>query len=172
VVAELVAVLHELTDHVWVSRDLAADDEKGRGNVLCAQHGGDLGRPARVGAVVEGQRDASPRRRLARDEPVADGSQDRPQSGERRGAVRVVRLRARPDRVRREPFEEDQRRDDNQAEAEQPPVGRRAPDPPPAERAQGFFLWPGRVVVVAAVVVVECRTCPGAVTDLPGEVAV
>jgi hypothetical protein len=51
----------------------------------------------------------------------------------------VVRLGARADRVRREPLEEDQRGDDQQAEAEQPPVRGRAPDAAPAKRAQGFF---------------------------------
>jgi hypothetical protein len=91
-----------------------------------------------------------------------------------------VRLGARADRVRREAFEEDQRGDDQQAEAEQPPVGRRAPNAATAERAQGFFLWPdpwpgtvttpGTVatVVVGVVVVVVARfPCPGALADLP-----
>jgi hypothetical protein len=52
--------------------------------------------------------------------------------------VRVVRLGARTDRVRCEAFEEDERGDDEQAEAEQPPVSGWTPDAAPAERAQGF----------------------------------
>ncbi len=70
----------------------------------------------------------------------------------------VVRLGARADRVGREAFEEDQCRDDEQAEAEQPPVRRWTPDAAAAECAQGFFacpsFLPGTVVVVAVVVVV------------------
>jgi hypothetical protein len=50
-----------------------------------------------------------------------------------------VRLGACTDRVRREAFEEDERGDDEQAEAEQPPVGGGTPHAAPAERAQGFF---------------------------------
>ena len=85
----------------------------------------------------------------------------------------VVRLRACADRVRCEALEEDQRGDDEQAEAEQPPVGRWAPDAAPAERAQGFFacpsFLPGTVVVVGVVVVF---VCPRASADLPRLVVV
>jgi hypothetical protein len=105
----------------------------------CAQHRRDLRCPARVGPVVERQRYAASGRRLAGDELLADRGQDRPLSGERSGAVYVVRLAARTDRVRREALEEDERGDDQQAEAEQPPVSGWAPEAAPAERAQGFF---------------------------------
>jgi hypothetical protein len=89
--------------------------------------------------------------------------------------VGVVRLGARADRVRREALEEDQGGDDEQAEAEQSPVRRWAPDAAaPGGRAQGFFpcpsFLPGTVVVVAVVVVVVvvvCLTWPGAAADLP-----
>jgi hypothetical protein len=86
--------------------------------------------------------------------------------------VDVVRLRARADRVRREALEEDQRGDDEEAEAQQPPMCWWAPDAAPAGRAQGFFpcpsFLPGTVVVVAVVVVVVvCLTWPGAAVDLP-----
>jgi hypothetical protein len=91
--------------------------------------------------------------------------------------VGVVRLGARADRVRREALEEDQGGDDEQAEAEQPPVRRWAPDAAPAGRAQGFFpcpsFLPGTVVVVAVVVVVVvCLTWPGATADLPRVVVI
>jgi hypothetical protein len=82
-------------------------------------------------------------------------------------------LGAGADRVRREALEEDECGDDEQTEAEQPPVGRRAPDAAPAQRAQGFFpcpsFLPGTVVVVAVVVVVvvDRLAWPGAVTDFP-----
>jgi len=83
--------------------------------------------------------------------------------------VDVVRLGARTDRVRRETLEEDERGDDQQAEAEQPPVGGWAPDAAPARRAQGFFPCPSAlpgtvatVVVAVVVVVVVCFTWPGA----------
>lgn len=89
-----------------------------------------------------------------------------------------MRLGARSDRVRRESLEEDERREDEQAEREQPPVRGRAPEPVSVERAQGFFPRPrplpgtvATVVVVGAVVVVRL-SCPGAALDLPGEVAV
>ncbi len=109
-----------------------------------------------------------------RDEFAADGSQDRSQPGEWRRTVCVVRLGARTDRVRREALEDDERGNDKQTKAEQPPVRRRAPDAPPAERAQGFcpIFLPGTVVVVAAVVVCVCLTCPGAATDFPRVVEV
>ena len=93
--------------------------------------------------------------------------------------MRVVRLGAGADRVRPKALEEDERGDDQQAEAEKSPVGRRAPKAATADRAQGFFPWPdplpgtvmmpGTVatVVVAAVVVVARFTCPGALADLP-----
>ena len=90
----------------------------------------------------------------------------------------VVRLAARADRVGRESLEEDQYRENEQAEPEQPPVGRRAPEPMPAGRPQGFFprrtRLPGTVVIVVVVgaVVVTRLTCPGVAPDLPGEVAV
>jgi hypothetical protein len=89
----------------------------------------------------------------------------------------VVRLGARTDRVRREALEEDERGDDEQAEAEQPPVSRWAPDAAPAERAQGFFPCPSDLpgtvaTVVVAVVVVVRFTRPGATVDLPGDVVV
>jgi hypothetical protein len=41
--------------------------------------------------------------------------------------------------VRRKTLEDDERGDDQQAEAEQPPVRGRAPDATPAGRPQGFF---------------------------------
>jgi hypothetical protein len=178
VVADLVAVAHQLTDNVGMPRDLTADDEERCADVRGAQHGGDLRCPARVGPVVERQRHAPPGRRLARDELAADRSQDRPQSRERRRSVDVVRLGARTDRVRRETFEEDERGDDQQAEAEQSPVGGWAPDAAPVRRAQGFFPCPSAlpgtvatVVVVAVVVVVVVRfACPGATADFPRSV--
>jgi hypothetical protein len=95
--------------------------------------------------------------------------------------VDVVRLGARADRVRREALEEDQGGDDEQAEAEQSPMRRWAPDAAaPAGRAQGFFpcpsFLPGTVVVVAVVVVVVvvvvCLTWPGATADLPRVVVI
>jgi hypothetical protein len=91
--------------------------------------------------------------------------------------VDVVRLGARANRVRREALEEDQRGDDEEAEAQEPPVRRGAPDAAPGRRAQGFFpcpsFLPGTVVVVAVVVVVVvCLTWPGAAADLPRVVVV
>ena len=81
VVAELVTVLDELANEAGLPRDLAADDEERGGDVRCTQHRRDLRRPARVGPVVERQRDASPGRRLLGDELAPDGCQDRPGSG-------------------------------------------------------------------------------------------
>jgi hypothetical protein len=117
----------------------AADHEERRSDVCRAQHRRDLRCPTRVRPVVERQRDAPSGRRLPRDKLAAGRSEDRSKSGERSRSVRVVRLGARTDRVRREALEDDQGGDDQQAEAEQPPVRGRAPDVTPAGRAQGFF---------------------------------
>lgn len=140
-----------------------------------AQYLCDLRCPAWIRPIVERQRDPPSRGRLPRDELAADGREDRPRACEWCGALRVVRLAACTDRVRREAFEQDQRGDDEQAEAEQSPVGGWPPEAAAATRAQGFFPrpspWPG-AVVVAAVVVVARFACPGAVVDLPGEVVV
>ncbi len=158
VVAELVPVADELLNDLRVTRDLAAEDEERRGNVRLAQDIGDLRRPTRIRSVVEAERDAPPGRRLARDEAPADGGEDRPATRQRCGAVRVVRLGARTDRVGDDPFEEDQGRENQQAEAEQAPVGRRPPEPGAPPRAQGFlpdrWLLPCAGVVVVVVVVV------------------
>jgi hypothetical protein len=127
VVAELVAVTGEPANEIGMTRSFAADEEERARDVLATQDRRDLRRPARVGAVVEGESDPPARRRLGRDQPRTARAQDRPAVCERCGsAEHLVRLRARADGVGRETLEEHRDEDDQEAEREQAPVRGRA----------------------------------------------
>ncbi len=125
VVAELVPIAHEQADEIRMTGRLAPDDEERRVNVLATEGRRDLRRPPRIGPVVEGQRDPASGRRLRGDELRTARTQDRPGMDERRlPAQRLMRLCARAEGVRGDPFEEDRDSGDDEAEREQAPVRR------------------------------------------------
>src|SRR5215218_1431861 len=83
VIAELEAVSFEPADDLRVPHDLAADDEERPRDLQAPERRGDARRPARVGPVVEGERDLLSGRLTTRRQPAAVPEQDRTRRLER-----------------------------------------------------------------------------------------
>ncbi len=141
VVADLEAIPVKVGDHTRVLDDVLPDGEEGRRHAETPQRVRDLGRPARVGAVVEGEGEALSDRLLARDQPAV-------RAGDPQGGVRLQRPRpagrgrrrssARAGAVHREALRQQQQDQRAHEQAEDEPVGGRPLDlaREPARRAR------------------------------------
>ena len=93
VIPELEALTVQRADDVRVARHLAADDEERRRDSEAPERGRDPRRPARVGAVVEAERDLVAGGATVRDEPPAVPDQDGAGRGQRARECREAELR-------------------------------------------------------------------------------
>ena len=136
VVAELETVAGEHADDVRMAGRFAPDEEERRRHVLTTQQGSNPRRPARIRAVVEGERNATARRRLRGDEVIRPSGQHRPAVCEWRRPARLLDGRpARPDRVGGDSLEQDRDRGNDEAERQQAPVCRKLQPPECGRRA-------------------------------------
>ncbi len=78
VVAELETIGVERANDIWMTGDLASDQEEGRRHVQPSKGRGDPGRPAWIGPVVEAQCNLAAGPAAAGDQPVAVPQENRP----------------------------------------------------------------------------------------------
>ena len=161
VVADLEAIPVKVGDHTRVLDDVLPDGEEGRRHAETPQRVRDLGRPARVGAVVEGEGEALSDRLLARDQPAV-------RAGDPQGGVRLQRPRpagrgrrrssARAGAVHREALRQQQQDQRAHEQAEDEPVGGRpldlAREPAPALASRSAELG-----------ALDCHAAPASAAD-------